>query len=35
MTTDVGLTQLCSGSPARPPAGTRPDAMPPAMAPKQ
>ncbi len=33
--TDVGLTQLDHGSPASPPAGTRPDAIPPATAPMQ
>src|SRR6186997_3261706 len=32
---DVGLTQLCHGSPATPPAGTRPEAMPPTTAPRQ
>ncbi len=32
---DVGLTQLDHGSPAFPPAGTRPDAMAPATAPMQ
>src|SRR4051794_17509758 len=32
---DVGLIQLETGSPALPPAGTRPDAMPPATAPMQ
>ena len=31
----MGLIQLAHGSPATPPAGTRPDAMAPAMAPKQ
>src|SRR5215510_1531789 len=33
--TDVGLIQLDTGSPALPPAGTRPDAIAPAMAPMQ
>src|SRR3954471_9352782 len=33
--TDVGLTQLETGSPASPPAGTRPDAIAPATAPRQ
>src|SRR6478735_1265967 len=32
---DVGLTQLSHGSPARPPDGTRPDAIAPATAPMQ
>src|SRR6516165_2688988 len=32
---DVGLIQLDHESPARPPAGTRPEAMAPAMAPMQ
>ena len=31
----MGLTQLCQGSPASPPAGTRPVAMPPATLPMQ
>ena len=35
MTIDVGLIQLSTGSPARPPAGTRPEAIPPATAPMQ
>src|SRR5215207_7478039 len=35
VTIDVGLTQLPHGSPACPPAGTRPEAIPPAIAPKQ
>src|SRR5690349_9265597 len=35
VTSDVGLSQLCTGSPAFPPAGTCPDAMPPAIAPMQ
>ncbi len=34
-TIDVGLIQLFTGSPACPPAGTRPEAIPPATAPKQ
>jgi len=34
-TTEVGLIQLVTGSPALPPAGTRPDAMAPATAPMQ
>src|SRR3954447_8694934 len=34
-TADVGLIQLAHRSPAWPPAGTRPDAIPPATAPKQ
>src|SRR3954463_11617254 len=33
--TDVGLTQLDHGSPALPPAGTRPEAMLPITGPKQ
>ncbi len=33
--TEVGLTQLFQGSPATPPAGTRPEAMEPATAPMQ
>src|SRR5262245_44683045 len=33
--TDVGLIQLDHGSPASPPAGTRPDAIAPATAPMQ
>ena len=33
--TDVGFTQLDHGSPATPPAGTRPEAMAPAIAPMQ
>ena len=32
---EVGLIQLSTGSPALPPAGTRPEAMPPATAPRQ
>ena len=32
---EVGLIQLSTGSPASPPAGTRPEAMPPATAPMQ
>ena len=35
MTIEVGLSQLSTGSPAWPPAGTRPEAMPPATAPMQ
>src|SRR5687768_6161057 len=32
---EVGLTQVSQGSPAFPPDGTRPDAMPPTIAPRQ
>src|SRR4051812_20657564 len=35
MTTEVALTQLCHGSPASPPAGTRPDTTAPTTVPRQ